>query len=186
MLLRRNAKCYEEKSYHYQIYHCLKVKPSFHEKLFQKEKNKLLWIYARWLSSHLWFNGRWKLPVAGLNWNLWTQKHTHTHTHTHTYTPNIQRKTTLEKVSMKTSDTPFFKTIPLICQPLPSYGKNLKPSFLSKNLNGRNTFRRYHWHRKNRVVMAFILGFHFTFWSMSEIIYHCFFNLYDCTSFKFT
>ena len=115
-----------------------------------------------------------------------TSEHKNTHTHTHTYTPNIQRKTTLEKVSMKTSDTPFFKTIPLICQPLPSYGKNLKPSFLSKNLNGRNTFRRYHWHRKNRVVMAFILGFHFTFWSMSEIIYHCFFNLYDCTSFKFT
>ena len=40
-----NAK---EKSYHYQIYYCLKVKPCFHEKLFQKEKNKLLlWIYAR-------------------------------------------------------------------------------------------------------------------------------------------
>ena len=32
----------------------------------------------------------------------------HTHTHTHTHTPNIQRKKTLEKVSMKTSDTPFF------------------------------------------------------------------------------
>ena len=36
MLLCRNAKCYKEKSY--QICHCLKVKPSFHEKLFQKEK----------------------------------------------------------------------------------------------------------------------------------------------------
>ena len=56
--LRRNAKCYEEKSHHYQIYHCLKVKPSFHGKLFQKEKNKLLlWIFARQLSGHLWFNG---------------------------------------------------------------------------------------------------------------------------------
>ena len=28
----------EEKSDHYQIYYCLKVKPSFPEKLFQKEK----------------------------------------------------------------------------------------------------------------------------------------------------
>ena len=27
-----------KKSYHYQIYHCLKVKLSFHKKLFQKEK----------------------------------------------------------------------------------------------------------------------------------------------------
>ena len=33
-----NVKCYKEKSYHYQIYHCLKTKPSFHKKLFQKEK----------------------------------------------------------------------------------------------------------------------------------------------------
>ena len=31
-----------KKSYHYQIYNCLEVKPSFHKKLFQKEKNKLL------------------------------------------------------------------------------------------------------------------------------------------------
>ena len=38
MLLHRNAKCYEKKSYYYQIYHCLKVKPLFHEKLFQREK----------------------------------------------------------------------------------------------------------------------------------------------------
>ena len=70
-MLWRNAKCYEEKSYYYQIYHCLKVKPSFYEKLFQKEKNKLLWIYARWLSSHLWSNGRQKLSFASLNWNPW-------------------------------------------------------------------------------------------------------------------
>ena len=41
----------KEKSYHYQIYHCLKEKPSFHEKLFQKEKN----------------NGWRKLSVASLN-----------------------------------------------------------------------------------------------------------------------
>ena len=47
-----------KKSYHYQIYSCLKVKPSFPKKLFQKEKNKLLlWIYAWQLSGHLWFNG---------------------------------------------------------------------------------------------------------------------------------
>ena len=66
--LRRNAKCYEEKSYHYQVYHCLKVKPSFHKKLFQEEKNKLLlWIYVRRLSGYLWFNARRKSPVAGLN-----------------------------------------------------------------------------------------------------------------------
>ena len=38
------------------------------EELFQKEKNKLLlWIYARRFSSHLWFNGQQKLPVASLN-----------------------------------------------------------------------------------------------------------------------
>ena len=61
-------KSYKEKSYHYQIYHCLKVKPSFHEKLFQKEKNKLLvWIYAWQLSGYLWFNGWQKLLVASLN-----------------------------------------------------------------------------------------------------------------------
>ena len=29
---------YQKKYYHDQIYHCLKVKPSFHEKLFQKKK----------------------------------------------------------------------------------------------------------------------------------------------------
>ena len=53
---------------YYQIYHCLKVKPSFHKKLFQKEKNKLLlWIYARQLSDHLWFNGQQKSPVADLD-----------------------------------------------------------------------------------------------------------------------
>ena len=58
----------QKKSYHYQIYHCLKVKPSFHEKLFQKEKSKLLlWIYDPRLSGHLWFNGWQKLPVASLN-----------------------------------------------------------------------------------------------------------------------
>ena len=42
-----------------QIYHCLKVKPSFHKKLFEKEKNKLLLMIYVWrLSGHLWFNGR--------------------------------------------------------------------------------------------------------------------------------
>ena len=60
------------KIYYHQIYYCLKVKPSFHKKLFQKEKNKvLLWIYVRHFSSILWFNGRWNLPVASLNWNSW-------------------------------------------------------------------------------------------------------------------
>ena len=34
----RSAKCCEEKCYHYQIYRCLKMKPSFYEKLFKKEK----------------------------------------------------------------------------------------------------------------------------------------------------
>ena len=51
-----------------QIYHCLKVKPSFHEKLFEKEKNKLLLMIYVWrLSGHLWFNGRRKSLVASLN-----------------------------------------------------------------------------------------------------------------------
>ena len=67
LLLWRNAKCfhyhYQKKSYHYQIYHCLKMKPSFSEKLFQKEKNKLLsWIYARRLSGHLF---QWSAKIAG-------------------------------------------------------------------------------------------------------------------------
>ena len=34
---------------------------------------------------------------------------------------------TLERVSMKRSDTPFSKTTPLIYQPLFLYGKNLTP-----------------------------------------------------------
>ena len=52
------------------IYHCLKVKPSFHEKLFLKEKNTLLLqIYTQWLSNHLWFNGQQKSAGTGLNWN---------------------------------------------------------------------------------------------------------------------
>ena len=94
MLLWRNAKCYEEKSYYYQIYHCLKVKLSFHEKLFQKEKNKLLLsIYSRRLSSHLWFNGR-----RNLSWNpclirpyvAWTNDFTGTYV-----------CTTVEKISWK-------------------------------------------------------------------------------------
>ena len=42
------------------------MKPSFHKKLFQKEKNKLLlWIYACRLSGHLWFSGQRKSPLAG-------------------------------------------------------------------------------------------------------------------------
>ena len=44
---------------------------SFHKKYFRKKKNKfLLYIYARRLPRHLWFDGRWKSPFAGLNWNL--------------------------------------------------------------------------------------------------------------------
>ena len=30
---------------------------------------------------------------------------------------------------MKISDTSFLKTIPVLCQPLPFYGKNMKPLF---------------------------------------------------------
>ena len=38
--------------------------------IFLERKNELLsWIYAQWLSGHLWFKGQQKLPVAGLNWN---------------------------------------------------------------------------------------------------------------------
>ena len=44
LILVITGKCQmlRKKSYHYQIYHSLKVKPSFHDKLFQKEKNELL------------------------------------------------------------------------------------------------------------------------------------------------
>ena len=67
LLLQRNPKCWEEKSYHYQIYYCLKLKPFFHEKLFQKEKNKLLLsTCAQQFSGHLFVNGQQKSPVAGL------------------------------------------------------------------------------------------------------------------------
>ena len=41
----------------------------FSKKIFHKEKKLLLWIYAWWLSGHLWFNGQRKLLVAGPNWN---------------------------------------------------------------------------------------------------------------------
>ena len=55
--------------------YCLKVKPSFHKKLFQKEKNKLLlWIYARWLSGLLWSNGWQKSAVASLSWKPCSRK----------------------------------------------------------------------------------------------------------------
>ena len=33
---------------------------------------------------------------------------------------------------MEISDTSFLKAIPLLCQPLPSYGKNLKPPLFVK------------------------------------------------------
>ena len=46
------------KIYYHQIYYCLKVKPSFHKKLFQKENKLLLRIYARRLSGHSRLNGR--------------------------------------------------------------------------------------------------------------------------------
>ena len=45
----------------------MKVKPSFHEELFQKKKKLLLRIYARRLSGHLWFTVRRKSLVADLN-----------------------------------------------------------------------------------------------------------------------
>ena len=52
----------------------------------------------------------------------------HTHTHTHTHTPNCQGKITLERVSMKISDT-----LPsLFYQPFPFYGKNMNPPFSKK------------------------------------------------------
>ena len=70
LILVITGKCQmlRKKSYHYQIYHFLKVKPSFHDKLFQKEKNELLlWIYAQQFSGHLWSNGWRKSPVARLS-----------------------------------------------------------------------------------------------------------------------
>ena len=44
----------------------------FSRKIISERKAKLLlWIYAWWLSGHLWFNNRRKSPVVGLNWNPW-------------------------------------------------------------------------------------------------------------------
>ena len=58
----------QRKTYHYQIYHCSKVKPSFYKIFFQKEKNKLLlWIYAQLLSGHLRSNDQQKSLVTGIN-----------------------------------------------------------------------------------------------------------------------
>ena len=42
-------------------------------KNYFRKKKLLLWIYARRLSGHLWFNGRQKLPVTGLNWISWRE-----------------------------------------------------------------------------------------------------------------
>ena len=60
-----------EKIETYKIYHCLKVKPSiFSQKIISERKNQSLFcIYARRLPRHLWFNGRWKLHFADLNWS---------------------------------------------------------------------------------------------------------------------
>ena len=38
------------------------------------------------------------------------KKHIHTHTHTHTHTSYKQRKMTLERVGVKISDAPLFRT----------------------------------------------------------------------------
>ena len=70
-------------------------------------------------------------------WNTNTDRNgvnkQHTHTHTHTHTPNTQKKITLERVSMKISDTPpFLKQLHLFYQSLHFYGKNLNPSFSQK------------------------------------------------------
>ena len=70
MLLQRNAKCYEEKSYHYQSIIVWKWNHLFTKNYFRKKKNTLLLqIYTQWLSNHLWFNGQQKLAGSGLNWN---------------------------------------------------------------------------------------------------------------------
>ena len=55
-------KCHEEKPYHYQIYHCLKVKPSFHEKLFQKEKKIVMGLCPATFRS---FVLQWSTKLAG-------------------------------------------------------------------------------------------------------------------------
>ena len=62
MFLRRNAKCYKEKSYHYQICHCFKVKTSFHEKLFQKKKIIVMDLCPPTFRS---FVVQWSTKIAG-------------------------------------------------------------------------------------------------------------------------
>ena len=62
-LLWNNDKCYEEKSYHYQIYYCLKVKPTFHEKLFLKEKNIVIDLCQATFRS---FTVEWSAKIPGL------------------------------------------------------------------------------------------------------------------------
>ena len=60
-LLWRNANCYEEKSYHYQIYHCLKVKPSFHEVISDKKVIAMALCPATFRS----FMVQWLAKIAG-------------------------------------------------------------------------------------------------------------------------
>ena len=62
--LRRNAKYYEEKSYYCQIYHCLKVKTSFHKKLFQKVKKYII-VMDLCLVTFRSFVLQWSAKIAG-------------------------------------------------------------------------------------------------------------------------
>ena len=57
-----------------------------------------------------------------------------THTHTHTHTPNTQRKVTLERVSLKISDTPppFFKTTPPILTTILHCNESFLPYFIKR------------------------------------------------------
>ena len=64
LLLRRSGKCYEGKCYHYQIYHCFNDRPSFHEKLFQKEKKYI--VRDLYLATLRPFVVQWTVKIAGL------------------------------------------------------------------------------------------------------------------------
>ena len=52
----------KKESYHYQIYHCWKVKSSFHEKLFQKKKIIVMNLCPATLRS---FVVQWSSKIAG-------------------------------------------------------------------------------------------------------------------------
>ena len=91
---------------------------------------KVIYLLIRCYKTRFFLWNKNNADKDGVHKDTHTYIHTHTHTHTCKDTPNTHKKITLERVSMKISDTPppFFKQRHLFYQPLHFYGKNLNPS----------------------------------------------------------